>query len=133
MPSGTYDRPPERVYVTWYRCIADQHAHAVTDEDFARGVRSRTGRYRARCGHEVVVDSCLAPPGRGCPACLRRVSPTPLRSRPAGSAHRPRHHRKPPALRRLLRRLHTPAGPPPRPPQRARRPPSGPAGPAFDG
>lgn len=64
----TVTKPP-RLYVTWSRCIADRLSHAVTDEEFADGVARQDGRYAALCGHEVLIESCLAPLGATCPKC----------------------------------------------------------------
>lgn len=64
----TVTKPP-RLYVTWSRCVADRLSHAVTDEEFADGVARQDGRYQALCGHEVLIESCLAPLGATCPKC----------------------------------------------------------------
>lgn len=111
MTSG--ERRPRRLYVTWYRCVADNLDHAVTDEAFAHGVALQEGRYRALCGHELLIDSCLVPPGRPCVDCNALLC---LHHRPAEHER----HGKPSRWRRLIGRLHTPAALPPRPPQRVR-------------
>lgn len=69
MPGTRYKSPPSTLYVSWYRCVRDGLAHAVTDEEFLRGIRLRQGRYRSLCGHEVLIHSCLVPAGRPCPRC----------------------------------------------------------------
>ncbi|GAB3150176.1 hypothetical protein GCM10027258_47860 [Amycolatopsis stemonae] len=115
MTSGEHGSRVPRLYVTWYRCVADDLDHAVTDEAFAHGVALHEGRYQALCGHEVFIDSCLVPPGRPCVACLALIR---VRNRPANPT--PARRREPSRLRRLFGRLRTPAVLPPRPPQRVR-------------
>jgi hypothetical protein len=115
--SGEHSSRPRRLYVTWYRCVTDDLDHAVTDEAFAHGVALHEGRYRALCGHEVFIDSCLVPPGRPCVACFALVR---LRNRPAPPVADRARRREPSRWRRLFGRLQTPAALPPRPPQRVR-------------
>lgn len=115
MTSGEHGSRPPRLYVTWYRCVADDLDHAVTDEAFAHGVALHEGRYHALCGHEVFIDSCLVPPGRPCVACFALIR---LRNRPADPT--PARHREPSRWRRLFGSLRTPAVLPPRPPPRVR-------------
>ncbi len=62
------------LYISWYRCVLDGLTHAVTDEEFLRGLRLQQGRYRSLCGHEVLIHSCLAPADRSCPACRELVN-----------------------------------------------------------
>lgn len=69
MPGTKCKSPRTALYVSWYRCVWDGLAHAVTDEEFLRGVRLRQGRYRSLCGHEVLIHSCLVPADRSCPRC----------------------------------------------------------------
>jgi hypothetical protein len=57
------------LYVTWSRCVADNHDHAVTDEEFARGVRGQRGQFSALCGHRLLIASSLMPPGPPCARC----------------------------------------------------------------
>lgn len=91
------------LHVSWHRSERDGIDHAVTDEEFARGRRDDThGRYEAVCGHVVLTGSMLLPPGRLCPRCYaflvaRSTLPT------AKQRIRRTRHRKPSALRRLLR------------------------------
>ncbi len=66
-------KKPPPIYVTWCRSAADNLSHAVTDERFAEGVARQEGRYHAVCGHEILVVSCLVPPGTACPECYRYV------------------------------------------------------------
>ena len=105
-----------RLYFTWYRCVSDGRDHAVTDDAFARGVEAQQGRYQALCGHEVLIDSCLNPPGRACRCCsaLIRLHLTTVHVEPPPEASR---------WRRLISAFRTPAVPQPRPPQRARHNP----------
>lgn len=113
MSTGAADRPR----ITWHHCAIDAADHAVTDAAFAEGFEQRHGRYQAICGHQVLVDSCLTPPGRVCSHCWALVAP------PSQQPTKPRAtHRALSSLRRFRRRLHTPAGSQPRPPQRARHP-----------
>jgi hypothetical protein len=69
VPGTKCKSPRTALYVSWYRCVWDGLAHAVTDEEFLRGVRLRQGRYRSLCGHEVLIHSCLVPADRSCPRC----------------------------------------------------------------
>lgn len=62
------------LYVSWYRCARDRLAHAITDEDFARGVHAQQGRYVAVCDHELLIDSCMAPLSRVCDTCRALVA-----------------------------------------------------------
>jgi hypothetical protein len=57
------------LYVTWSRCLADNHDHAVTDEEFARGVHQQNGQFSALCGHRLLIASSLMPPGPPCGRC----------------------------------------------------------------
>jgi hypothetical protein len=57
------------LYVTWSRCLTDDHDHAVTDEEFARGVRQQYGQFAALCGHRLLIASSLMPPGPPCVRC----------------------------------------------------------------
>lgn len=117
MPAGAANQHPERGYVTWQHCAFDAADHAVTDADFAAGFEQRQGRYQAICGHKVLVDSCLTPPGRVCPKCWALLAPPARQPAKTHAAHRALSR-----LRRLRRRLRSPAGSQPRPPQRARHP-----------
>jgi hypothetical protein len=79
-------------YVTWHRCATDGRDHAITDEDFARTVKARTGQYRAICGHAVVIDSTLMPPGRPCAECVSNLTSAQCTCRTT-EPHRGRHRR----------------------------------------
>lgn len=108
------------LYVSWHRSDGDGADHAITDEEFARGRRDNThGRYKALCGHVVLTGSMLLPPGHLCPRCYaflvaRSTLPTVERR-----IQRTRH-RKPSALRRLLRGSQLPTLPPYFPRQQSR-------------
>ncbi|MEV4143648.1 hypothetical protein AB0J40_08255 [Amycolatopsis sp. NPDC049691] len=115
MTSGERGSRPSRLYVTWHRSVADNLDHAVTDEDLADGIALQTGRYDSLCDREVLLDSCLVPPGRRCGVCNALVR---LRSTPPTTERA--CHGKPSRWRRLFGRLQTPAVLPPRPPQRVR-------------
>ena len=106
-----------RLYVAWYHCVADNLGHAVTDEAFADGVARGNGRYRALCGHEIFIASCLVPLGRPCVACTELIC---RHNRPAVAAQSTPRHRMPSRWRRLLGCFQTPAVLSPRPPQRVR-------------
>ncbi len=80
-------------------CSADGRCHRVTDERMAAGLRTRTGRYRAVCGHTVPATPMLTPDGHSCPNCTVAVAPHP-NDRPRRSGR----HRRPRLLRRLLAR-----------------------------
>jgi hypothetical protein len=113
--SGERGSRPSRLYVTWHRCVVDNLDHAVTDEALAEGIALQEGRYYSLCGHEVLFDSCLVPPGRSCGACNRLV-----RLCAGASETEPTHRKKPSRRRCLFGRLQTPAALPPRPPPRVR-------------
>lgn len=117
MTSGEHSSRPPRLYVTWWRCMADERNHAVTDEAFAHGVSHQQGRYYALCGHELLIDSCLAPPGRPCTDCKALVR---IGKGLATRATERRRHPKLSRWRRIFGRAQTPAVPLPRPPQRVR-------------
>ena len=85
------------LYVSWSRCADDRPAHAVTDEDFASGVHARQGRYASVCGHELLIDSCLAPVSRVCEVCRALVV---AHGRPSAPVHRAGRPRRP--LQRCL-------------------------------
>ncbi|MDT7728189.1 MAG: hypothetical protein QOI21_4765, partial [Actinomycetota bacterium] len=117
MTSGEHSSRPPRLYVTWYRCAVDSLDHAVTDEEFAHGIALQEGRYHALCNHEVLIDSCLAPPGRPCTTCNALIRHY---NRLADRTAEPEHHPEPSRWHRLFGHLQTPAVPQPRPPQRVR-------------
>jgi hypothetical protein len=59
--------------------VNDGHTHVISAPDFDAGIWSGRGRYRARCGTEVVAASLATGPGPRCPACphQRHRAPTP--------------------------------------------------------
>lgn len=107
MCSEVGGRVAARRYVAWQTCTRDGRDHAVTDEEFARGRRTRSaGRYGSVCGHVVVVGSMLLPPAPLCAACHAIVFassalPSTQRARPnkASLWSRLRGHRRPQSLR----------------------------------
>ncbi|MFI6025098.1 hypothetical protein [Amycolatopsis magusensis] len=99
MSTSNDNASPQRVYVTWYRCIADHFEHAVTDEEFARGLHRGAGWHRALCGHQLYTGSCLLPPARPCPRCLFLVA-----ARRPAVPHRPTRRTRTHATRRCLLR-----------------------------
>lgn len=121
-----------RLRVTWHRCAVDWHDHAVTDEEFTWGTRRSEGRYAAVCGHLVAVDSMLLPPGLLCPRCKAVLQE---RAKAHQTKHGPaQRHQQPGILRRLFRRVQTPAVSPTLPtPARRRdgRIPAGTGGPPL--
>lgn len=62
-----------RVWITWVTCGKDGYEHAVTDEGMAAGYRERRGIYGAVCGHAVVAQALVTPPGRRCVCCRDAV------------------------------------------------------------
>ncbi|MDI5977977.1 hypothetical protein [Amycolatopsis magusensis] len=100
MSTSNDNMSPQRLYVTWYRCIADHLEHAVTDEEFARGLHRGAGWHRALCGHRLYTGSCLLPPARPCPRCLFLVTAP---RRPA-VPHRPTRRPRTRSTRRCLLR-----------------------------
>ncbi|MGH3438240.1 MAG: hypothetical protein ACRDRN_17460 [Sciscionella sp.] len=95
------------LYWTWYRCVTDGCDHAVTDEEFARGVREETGTYVSVCGHRVLIGSMLARPGPPCVRCHKYLlAQRTLRG--AGERLGEPRHGKPGLLRRVFRRLKPP-------------------------
>lgn len=62
------------LYVTWSRCLEDDHDHAVTDEEFARGVQRQRGEFSALCGHRLLIASSLIPPGPPCARCCAYIA-----------------------------------------------------------
>jgi hypothetical protein len=106
-------RTEERLYVAWVLCVADHRDHAVTDEEFATGVRRQRGRFEAVCGHTVTPGSMLMPPGspcRRCAAYLRALATL----RDAEQRMNPHRHRKPTFWSRLRGTPEPPAIPQPR-------------------
>jgi hypothetical protein len=99
--SGEHGPTPPRLYVMWYRCVADGHDHAVTDEEFARGVHRHEGRYEAVCGHRVLIGSVLAPPAPPCARCHAYLVARATLRQADERLGRP-HHRKPSLWSRLL-------------------------------
>ncbi len=75
-------------YVAWYRCVVDGLDHAVTDENFARGVHEKQGRYASVCGHVVLIGPALLAPGGRCPYCCAHLAD--LRSIARPTSHRRR-------------------------------------------
>lgn len=67
----SYERPGKvaGLFLSWYRCMSDEHDHAVTDEQFLAGMQAQRGRYRAVCGHIVEVASVMSVPGVPCRRC----------------------------------------------------------------
>ncbi len=50
-------------------CGSDGYEHAVTDEAIIASKRHRSGVYGAMCGHTVIAQALVAPPGPCCPRC----------------------------------------------------------------
>lgn len=58
-----------RMWITWMTCSSDGYEHAVADEAIIASKRHRSGVYGAMCGHAVIAQALVAPPGRRCPRC----------------------------------------------------------------
>jgi len=93
-------------------CSADGRSHQVTDELMAAGLRARTGRYRAVCGHTVTATAMLTPDGRPCPDCAV-VAAAP---NPSDCPQRSGRHRRPGLLLAPAPVSMTPTLPSTRPP-----------------
>jgi hypothetical protein len=102
----------EELYVAWVLCVADHRDHAVTDEEFASGVRRQRGRFEAVCGHHVTPGSMLMPPGSPCCRCNAYLRARALRD--AEQQISPHRHRKPTLWSRLRGNSVPPAIPQPR-------------------
>jgi hypothetical protein len=59
-----------RMWITWMTCGSDGYEHAVADEAIIASNRHRSGVYGAMCGHAVIAQALVAPPGRRCPRCM---------------------------------------------------------------
>jgi len=59
-----------RLWVTWMTCAYDGLEHAISDEAFALAYDQGIGAYHAVCGHLVVPQALISPPGRRCGECL---------------------------------------------------------------
>jgi len=95
MVSVLMSHVPHTILLT---CAEDGRCHQVTDGLMTAGLRARTGRYRAVCGHTVTATAMLAPDGPPCPNCaVATASPN-----PGGRPRRSGRHRRPGLLRRLL-------------------------------
>lgn len=128
MTRGGTGSTPSRLYVAWYRCVVDDRDHAITDEDFARGINRREGRYDAVCGHQVLIGSVMLAPRPRCTRCRAFVTTRTSRPIPAKKPGSTRH-RKPSLWARLFGTTKPPVVPLPRPPQRAQHSPTGRPGP----
>ncbi len=95
MASAVMSRAPHTILLT---CAEDGRCHQVTDGLMTAGLRARTGRYRAVCGHTVTATAMLAPDGPPCPNCAIAAAPP----NPSGRPRRSGRHRRPGLLRRLL-------------------------------
>ncbi len=74
----------KRIWVTWMTCCSDGLEHAVTEEGFAAGYWQRSGIYQGVCGHSVVAQALVCPPGRRCRECageMERRQPPPQNAR----------------------------------------------------
>lgn len=58
------------MWITWVTCGSDGYEHAVTDEAIIASKRHRSGVYRVMCGHAVIAQALVAPPGLRCPRCM---------------------------------------------------------------
>jgi hypothetical protein len=96
----------QRLYVTWSRCLVDRKDHAITDEEFARGVRRQKGRFVALCGHELLIESILMPPAPPCPRCRAHLAARVLQQNIRGQSSPPMYHGK--TLRKQRRQRLTP-------------------------
>ena len=81
-------------YVTWSRCLVDGRNHAVTDEEFASGVRHQTGCFQALCGHQLMIDSSLMPPGPPCVRCRAYLAAVAAVRETIERANAPKRRRK---------------------------------------
>ncbi|MFC5114684.1 hypothetical protein ACFPN7_12120 [Amycolatopsis halotolerans] len=103
-----------RLYVSWHRSQVDNHDHAVTDEEFARGWRDVRGQYEGICGHVVLTTSMLVAPGRTCESCnaylLALSTLSTFEQRLSPSRHRKASHLRL-AYRRILNAVASALGP----------------------
>jgi hypothetical protein len=53
----------------WVTSIVDNADHAITHDDMAAGITSRTGTYRALCRTTVIPPAMTEPPRARCPYC----------------------------------------------------------------
>jgi hypothetical protein len=91
-------------------CAVDGREHAVADT--AIETAGGRGTYRALCGREVMPGSLATPPGRPCPACLRRLAAQ-LKAQPAKPGLPRPEPRWRAAIRRVFGRSPAPSGPRP--------------------
>lgn len=88
----------QRLYMTWFRCLADGCEHAVTDEEFARRNDTPAGRVSALCGHRVRFAPLIASDR---PHCLRCRAVLQAHHRTVSQLAGGHRHRRPGVLRRL--------------------------------
>jgi hypothetical protein len=58
------------MWITWMTCGSDGYEHAVADEAIIASQRHHSGVYGAMCGHAVIAQALVAPPGRRCLRCM---------------------------------------------------------------